>query len=93
MWEYPTANKESPITKEVGLLLHFINREKGRKDAKGRLGGYFIFEPRKGTEYTEVFSGEACLTWFLEFETCSLKPLGWVFRLPQRRGGIAVPLR
>ncbi len=39
----------------------------------------------EGTETTEVFPGEACFTWFLEFETWSLKPLGlWVFRLPRR---------
>ena len=48
-------------------------RKDAKKDLGSGLGCYFIFEPLKGTEYTEVFPGEACLTWFLEFGFWSLK--------------------
>ena len=41
----------------LGLLLQFFDRERRRKDAKGRLGLLIHFEPRKNTEYTEGFLG------------------------------------
>jgi hypothetical protein len=54
--EKEISNKECPISKELGLLLHF------------------------GTvKYAKVLSGEACLTWYLEFKTWSLMPLGCGF--------------
>ena len=57
---FKLAMKEIPFqatTDRAGscALLQFFNRERRRKDAKGRLGLLIHFEPRKNTEYTEVF--------------------------------------
>tara|TARA_Y100000385_G_C12963941_1_gene580982 strand:- start:51 stop:203 length:153 start_codon:yes stop_codon:yes gene_type:complete len=45
-----------------------------RKDAKED-SDFGLILTTEGTEYTKVFSGEACLPWFLEFGFLNLSPL------------------
>jgi hypothetical protein len=65
----------------LGLLLQFFNREMGRNNAKEDLGCGLGLIAGGDAHAPLFFPGEACITWFLEFETWSLMPLGvWVLR-------------
>lgn len=63
-------------------LLHRRLRRSGRKtwvveDPVPRVGAHSAFEPRKGTEYTEVFPGGACLSYLVFLTTIAFGGGGW----------------
>ena len=66
-----------PGLKSGPLFLCAFSTRDVRNDEEGRLGLLLHFKPRKGTEYTEILPGEACLTYLVFLTRRSLDEGGW----------------
>jgi hypothetical protein len=64
VWEYPTANKECPISKGLGLMVQILTA----KDTKRRLGLWIHFQPRIYTNFTNAFSTDETIHGHLNSE-------------------------